>query len=112
MPFQLQAIIASQFAPNPEAILYTSAVGVTTRIDSLVVTNTDTVTRTITIHLVPSGGSSGSGNITTDAQAVLPGQTWVSPNELGQSLNPGDFISVLASAANHLVIRASGLLQT
>jgi hypothetical protein len=105
-------IIPAQYAPNAQTTLYVSGTGVTTRIDKLSVTNTDTVAQTISINLVPSGGAAGGSNLSTSAQSILPGQTWNSPNEYGHYLRPGDFISVLASVASKLVIYAGGTQVT
>lgn len=108
MASPLKQIITAQYAPNAQTTMYVSGTGVVTRIDKLSVQNNDTVPRTISINLVPSGSSAGASNLTTNAQSILPGQTWNSPNEYGQCLNAGDFISVIASAASMLVITAAG----
>lgn len=111
MAFYLQQIVAAQFVPNSNTTMYTSPSSTLTRIDALSVTNVDTAVHTITIHLVASGGSAGSSNITTDAQPIQPGQTWVSPNEVGKVLQTGDFIVANASSANDLVMSAGGMIQ-
>lgn len=109
MPFSFIVLIAAQYAPVAPSAM---AVGLTpTRIDTLTVTNTDTVPRTVSINLVPNGISPSAANASTIDQAVLPGQTWVSPNEAGKVLGVGDAISVVASVANKLVIYASGTNQ-
>lgn len=108
--FYLSQLIAAQRAPNAQTTMFTA--GQFTRIDSLSVTNTDTVAHTISINLVSGGGSATAANLTTQAQIVQPGQTWNSPNEVGKVLNPTDFISVLASAASVLNIAAGGIFMT
>lgn len=112
MASPLVEIVPSQFAPNAQTTLYTSAAGVTTRIDKLTVQNGDTISHTISINLVPSGGSAGASNLITNAQVVSAGQTWNSPNEYGQYLNPGDALSVIASIASKLVIAVAGTQVT
>jgi len=110
MAFYLSDLVPAQFVPNANTTMYTSPASTTTRIDALTVTNIDSVSHTITIHLVASGGSASSGNTTTFTQQVLAGQTWVSPNEIGKVLAPGDFISAIASAASQLVMSAGGVI--
>lgn len=110
MAFTIFQLVAAQFAPVSQTTLYTAAA--LTRIDAVSVTNTDTVSRTISINLVTSGGSASAANLTTDLQTILPGQTWNSPNEIGKVLNSADFISVVASVASKLVICIGGLIQT
>ena len=111
MAFFITQLIAAQRAPNVAAALYTCPPSTVARIDSLSVTNTDAAAHTITINLVTSGGAASDANATTKAQAIQPGQTWNSPNEVGKVLNAGDFIWVVASAANVLTIAAGGLQQ-
>lgn len=111
MAFYFQQIVAAQFVPNANTTMFTCAGSSQVRIDALSVTNIDAVAHTITIHLVASGGSPGSANTTTSAQRIQPGQTWVSPNEVGMVLNTGDFISAVASAASQLVMSAGGIVQ-
>jgi len=108
MASPVREIVTAQFAPSAQTTLYTSPVGITTRIDKLSVTNTDTVSQTISINLVPSGGSVGASNLTTSVHAILAGDTFNSPNEYGHYLNPGDAISVIASIASKLVIAVGG----
>ncbi len=111
MAFQIYQLIAAQEIANTATTYFTCPTGTTVRIDALSVTNQDTAPHTITINLVTSGGSASTANVTTDAQVILPGQTFNSPNEVGKVLNSGDFISLTASAASHLVAAAGGLLQ-
>lgn len=111
MAFFLQQLCNTTVVSNAQTTLYAVPTGQSVRIDAVVVTNVDTVSRTISINLVPSGGSAASGNLTTKLQSILPGQTWNSPNEVGQVLTVGDFLSVIASAATALNIRVSGLVQ-
>jgi hypothetical protein len=113
MAFYLQKIIAAQYAPNAQTTMFTQGGGAGTavRIDALTVTNIDAAAHTISINLVALAGSASNSNKTTASQTIQPGQTWVSPNEVGKVLNSGDFISVIASAANSLVISAGGMFQ-
>jgi hypothetical protein len=107
--YYFQQLIPAQRASNAQTTMFTAFT--TTRIDSLSVINTDTVAHTISINLVTTGGSASAANLTTDAQLILPGGTWNSPNEIGKILNVGDFISVIASAATVLNIVAGGMLM-
>lgn len=111
MSFQLYPIIEPQFAPSSQTTLFTQNVGAAVRIDSLSVCNTDSIAATISINLVPSGGSAGASNLTTKLQPIAAGQTWNSPNEVGKVLWPGDFISVICATASVAAISAGGILQ-
>lgn len=77
-------------------------------IDKFTVTNTNTSSATISINLVASGGAAGSSNLVLQTKTVQPGETYLCPELVGQSLESGGFISTLASAATTLTISASG----
>lgn len=111
MAFYLSQIVASQFVSNAQTTMFTSQTGQLVRLDAISVANVDSVSRTISINIVAFGGAAGAGNLTTKLQSILPGQTWNSPNEVGKVLSNGDFLSVIASAANALVITVGGLIQ-
>jgi hypothetical protein len=42
------------------------------------------------------------------AKNIVPGETYLCPELVGQILEPGGFISTIAGAATSLTIRASG----
>jgi len=98
-PLQMQAVQTTQYSPG---------LGVRAIIDKATVTNTDTVSRTFSANLVTSGRSAGNANLVIDARAVQPGETYTCPELVGQTLNSGDFLSTLASAATALTLRVSG----
>lgn len=96
---QMQATQTTQYSPGP---------GISAIIDKATVTNTDTVARTFSANIVPSGQSVGNANLIIDDRAVQPGETYTCPELVGQGLNSGDFISTIASAATALTLRVSG----
>jgi len=57
---------------------------------------------------VASGGSAGAANLVLSAKNIVPGETYLCPELVGQVLESGGFISTLAGAATSLTIRASG----
>lgn len=97
-PLQLQATQTTQYtANNCKAI-----------IDKATITNTDTVNRTVSVNLVTVSGSAGNSNLVIDDKTIVPGETYLCPELVGQSLEPGGFISTIASAATALTFRVSG----
>jgi hypothetical protein len=97
-PLQMQATQTTQY----------TATAVKALIDKATVTNTDTVSRTFSVNLVTSGGSAGNSNLVIDEKTVVPGETYLCPELVGQALEPGGFISTIASAATALTLRVSG----
>lgn len=97
-PKQMEATQTTQYtATNAKAI-----------IDKATVTNTDTVNRTFSVNLVTSGGSAGNANLVIDDRTVVPGETYLCQELVGQALEIGSFISTIASAATALTLRVSG----
>jgi hypothetical protein len=97
-PLQLQATQTTQY----------TATSIRAIIDKATVTNTDTVSRTFSVNLVTSGGSAGSANLVIDNRTVQPDETYTCPELVGHALEPGGFISTIASAASALTFRVSG----
>jgi hypothetical protein len=86
--------------------LYTSPTGTWTQITKLLLVNTSGSTQTATLAIVAAATS----YTTTNAQGLLPSQSWNSPNEYGLVLNPGDGLSAFASAGSAITFILAGLL--
>jgi hypothetical protein len=97
-PKQLEATQTTQYTATSAKAL----------IDKATVTNTDTVNRTFSVNIVQSGGSATNANLIIDDRTVIPGETYLCPELIGHELDPGAFISTVASAATALTMRVSG----
>lgn len=91
---------------------YTAATGTKARIDSLALTNTTGTGRTVTLYLVPSGGTAGVTNCVLSAYTVAAGETYVPPGIIGQWLESGGTLQAVASAATAVTLVASGVEWT
>ena len=107
MSVLVKTLIASKQAENVQTTQYT-AVNCKTIIDKFTATNTSASNVTITVNLVTSGGSPGDSNAISYTRSIAPGEPYTFPELVGHSLEPGGFISTIASAATSLTIRASG----
>lgn len=103
----VKTLIAPKQMEATQTTQYT-ATAVKALIDKVTVTNTDTINRTFSVNLVQGGGSAGNSNLIIDDRTVVPGETYLCPELVGQELDPGAFISTIASNATSLTIRASG----
>lgn len=103
-------IIPAKNAESVDTTQYTSA-DVKTIIDKFTATNISAGTLTISVNLVPSGGSAGSTNLIVDEKSILENETYIFPELVGHTLDADDFISTNASATG-LTIRASGRVVT
>lgn len=107
MSVLVKTLIPSKQAESSQTTQYT-AINCKTIIDKFTATNTSAGNVTISVNLVTSGGSAGVSNLVVDSRAIAPGETYTFWALVGQVLEPGAFISTIASAATSLTIRASG----
>jgi hypothetical protein len=66
------------------------------------------VNASVSVNLVAASGSASDGNLIVKAKTLFPGETYLCPELVGQVMEPGGFISTLASAATSLTFRVSG----
>ena len=100
---------------QPEATdttLYTSGANTRTKIMAASVVNDTTTTRYISFHRVPSGSSVGDTNIIINRKIVGSRESVALWELLGQVLEPGDFLSAIAEAAEELTVHISGISVT
>lgn len=102
-----KVLIAPKQAEAVQTTQYT-ATGARAIIDKFTVTNTTLVNVSISVNLVSAGDTAGAANRITDTRVVAPDETYTCPELVGHVLDPGGFISTLASAATSLTIRCSG----
>lgn len=108
MTVQARALFNPNQAANAETTQYTAPASTRTIIDKFTGTNTTGGAVTITVKLVPNGGAAGASNTIVSVKSIAAGECYTFPELVGHVLNPGDFISTLASAAASITIRASG----
>lgn len=94
---------------SPVTALYTAPAATRTIVDKMTATNIDASTaRTVTVNIVPSGGSAGSDNTITSVLSIAA-NTAVDLTEIkNHILAAGDAIWVTAGTANKIVVRLSG----
>ncbi len=98
-----------------EGTLYTApanttdnpAPGATAILKSMLVANTTAAAATLTLYLVPSGGTAGAGNMLFNALSVAAGATTVI--DLEQYMEAGDFLAGLQGTASALTVTISGV---
>lgn len=101
--------LCSALATNAVATYYTAPVATRTRIDALAVTNTDASAQTISIWLVPSGGTAGDDNIIAKAKSIGAGETVRITAAVNQVLLAGGTLQAQGSIGSKLSIHASGV---
>lgn len=81
------------------------------KITSLTFTNTSNATVTVTVYLVPLGGSAGDSNTVRKTKAILPLDVWEC-FEARHTLKAGDFVQAVASSATSVTAMGSGVEVT
>ena len=107
MTVSIKVLIPAKQAEATQTTQYT-ATNCKAIIDKFTVTNTSAGNVTISVNLVTVSGSPSAANLVMDTRAIAPDETYTCPELVGQALEPGGFISTIASAATSLTIRASG----
>ena len=107
MAVTVKNIIPPKQAENTQTTQYTAA-NCKTIIDKFTVTNTNTANVTFSVNLVALTGSAGTANLIVKTRSIVPGETYLCPELVGQVLEDGGFISTLAGTATSLTITASG----
>lgn len=105
-------IIPATQLPNAVAVLYTSPLATTTRLEKVTYQNTSGAAHTVTLYLVPTGASPGTANVITNTQAVGAKQTLNDVNVPGHYLNAGDSIQAFADTAAVVNIFVGGTQLT
>lgn len=91
------------------ATYYTAPANTTTVLKKLTITNTSSGAVTVTIYLVPSGGSAGAASEVTPAKSIAAGAVYEAYEAENHVLMTGDTLQALASAATSLTLQASGI---
>jgi len=108
MTVTVKTLVVPTQLPATQTTQYTTPAATRCIIDKATVTNTDTVARTFSANIVQASGSPGNANLIIDDKSVQPNETYLCPELVGQVLDPGAFLSTIASAASALTLRVSG----
>lgn len=111
MAIEITVLFDAKLAEDVQTTQYTSTGG-KTLIDSMSATNVGTSPATISVNLVPSGGTAADANMIVDAKRLARGESYTFPEVVRQALEDGDFISTIAGTAAAITIRASGRFIT
>ena len=107
MTVTAKPLIAAKYAAATATAEYTAATGVRAIIDKFTGYNGTAGSLTLTVNIVPTTGSVAGSNVLV-VKTIAAGVTETFPEVCGHALEPGGFISVIASAGSSISIRASG----
>lgn len=99
----------TQYAPDTDTAMFTSpGEGSGTIVDKLSAYNSDSVTRTVTVRVVPSGETPTGTDFTVVTKQIAAGSTYLFPEVVGQLINADGALYVQASAPGVIVMRCNG----
>lgn len=107
MAVTARVLVPPKQLENTQTSQYT-ATSVRAIIDKATVTNTSASNVTLSVNLVTVSGSAGASNLIIDSRTIVPDETYLCPELVGQVLEAGGFISTIAGAATSLTMRVSG----
>jgi hypothetical protein len=100
-------LVEGRSVPDVDTNVYAAPANTTTIIDKITSANYDTASRVITIGIVAAGNS--VSDIYYIAKRTLAAkETYIWPEVVGQILNPGDYVTAIASQADTINLRISG----
>lgn len=106
MAITVKNIIQRKFAETTQTTQYTAS-NCKAVIDKFTGTNVSAGSVTITVNLVPSGGTASTANAVTYNKTVAAGEVYNFPELVGQVLENGGYISLVSNTASALTISAS-----
>jgi hypothetical protein len=107
MAVTARVLVPPKQLENAQTAQYT-ATNVRAIIDKATITNTSGSNVTVSVNLVTVSGSAGASNLIIDTRTIVPDETYLCPELVGQVLEAGGFISTIAGAATSLTMRVSG----
>ena len=102
-------ILASAQVASGETTVYTVGASKAAKLAKLVLANTSASAVTVSVSVVPSGGTVDGTHKVMSAYSIAAGDSTVITEAENIWLGAGDFISVNASAATAINVLASGL---
>ena len=101
-----KTITAAQLTASA-ATYYTAPANTRSIIKKLTFTNTSGGALTVTVYLVPSGGTASATNTLVSAQSIGAGECWECYPAQGQVLQTGGTLQANASAATSITIQGA-----
>jgi len=108
MAVTLKLLIPPKQAEAVQTTQYAAPATAKAIIDKFTATNTSAADVSLSVNLVNATQTASASNRIVDTRAIAPDETYTFPEIVGHVLEPGGFISTLASASSSLTIRASG----
>lgn len=110
MTMTLKSLCRDQVANT--ATTYYTATNVTAEIRSATATNDDSSARTLSVHIVPSGGSADATNRLIKTVSIAAGKTRILYELLNKQVPAGGTIQAVADSASQVLLAIDGMEET
>jgi len=107
MTVTAKALVPAKFMSDTLSTEY-GATSLRAIVDKSTVTNTGSANCAFSAHVVPVGGTPDTSNVFVRARVVVPGETYMCPELVGQYLDPGTSLVFGADLTSTLNLRVSG----
>lgn len=107
--YLVKSLIQGSTLTTSAAVYYTAPTGVSTQIVQMLLVNTDSVARTISLYLVDDALTPTVPDTAFKSKTLQPNETWSPSNLLAWVVSPGGTIQAIADANSVVVIKASGI---
>lgn len=108
MSYTAKSLVDGTNLTDAAAVYYTAPTGTKAVIKKATFCNDHSSVVTVTINLVPSGGSAAYGNQITKTKSLAAGETWNCVDVENHVLEESGFISMVASVTEKIGVRISG----
>jgi len=108
MTTTIQNLLQHQYIPITDTSIYASPADTKTVIDAFSVTNTTAADAFFSVNIVPSGDTITDETLSISDKVILPHETYLCPEIIGQVLEGEDFVSAISDTASALTVRVSG----
>lgn len=110
--YTVAPLIQGSTLTTSPAVYYTSDTGINTRITQISLTNTDSVSRVVSIYNTPASGVPGTADTIIKNKTLQAGETWVPYQVNGLVIGPLGSLQAVCDANSVVVIKASGIKLT
>lgn len=108
MAVYVKVLIPAKISEDAQTTQYTAGNNISTIIDKFTATNFSGSSASLSVNIITVSDSSGNQNLIVKTKSLAAGETYTFPEIVGQVLEPGGFISTIASAATAINIRSNG----
>jgi len=103
MSVTIRNVTVEQIAATDDTV-YTADGNLTGRVIKCTLTNDTTTTVTVSAHKVEDGGAVGADRLIMNGKVLASKETYECPEIVGQTFNPGMFLSMIASVATQVTL--------